>query len=80
MTIWILIIEDRHIEPDARPYSRMDLAIEAARQWASDLPNVTDVELDEDMIRDGWVYCLEYGTEGDSVRVVERELDGPLPT
>jgi hypothetical protein len=27
------------------------------------------------MITDGWVLLLEWGTEGDGVRVVRREMD-----
>jgi hypothetical protein len=77
MTVWIVIIEDRHADVDALPYSNMPAAIAAAREWARGL-DVVEETLTEEMAQDGWVLCLEYGLEGDSVRVVERELDGPL--
>lgn len=77
-TIWIVITEDRHIDVDARPYSTMPAALSAAREWTSDQRNVVETELTDAMARDGWVFYQEYGTEGDCVRVVERELDGPL--
>jgi hypothetical protein len=78
MTIWIVIIEDRHIDVDARPFSHLPLAVAAAGEWASDQRDVAEQEITDSMAADGWVFFLEYGTEGDCVRVVERELDGPL--
>lgn len=78
MTIWIVIIEDRHIDVDVRPFTSMPAAAGAAHEWVSDQRDVTELEITEGMAADGWVLYLEYGTEGDGVRVVERELDGPL--
>jgi hypothetical protein len=78
MTIWITVIEDRHIDVDVRPFSDMPAAIAYARDWTSDERDVSEMELTDAMARDGWVFYAEYGTEGDCVRVVERELDGPL--
>jgi hypothetical protein len=76
--VWIVIIEDRHQDVDALPFSTMPGAMSYARSWTLGVPDVEELELTEDMARDGWILCLEYGTEVDHVRVVERELDGPL--
>lgn len=77
MTIWIVIIEDRHADVDVLPFSSMPTAVQRARHEVPDARDVEEIELTEGMARDGWVLCLEYGLEGDSVRVVEREIDAP---
>jgi hypothetical protein len=74
--LYIVIMKDRRSDTDAYPYSSEEAAVEAARN-AVDLTDVNweDSELTEGMIRSGWVFYLPYGPEGDSVRVVKRELD-----
>jgi hypothetical protein len=77
-TIWIVVIEDRHADVDVLPFSTMPAAIEQARREVRDARDMEEIELTDSMAADGWVLLIEYGLEGDSVRVVERELDGPV--
>jgi hypothetical protein len=77
-TIWITIIEDRHADVDVLPFSTMPAAIERAMREVRDVRDMEEIELTDSMAADGWVLLIEYGLEGDSVRVVERELDGPV--
>ena len=79
MTIWIVITEDRHADVDAAPYTAMPQALAAARDWAGDVC-VTDEEITEKQAADGCVLSLSIGgtDDKDYVRVVERELNGPL--
>ena len=71
--IWNVIVEDRHADVDALPFSSEEQAAGYARSRVddTDLPG----ELNDAMRKDGWVLYLPYGTEGDCVRVVKRTLD-----
>lgn len=78
--VWIVLIKDRHADVDALPFSTEDGAVAAARGWVAKLPldpeDVRESELTPYMRSDGWVLYLPYGPEGDSVRVVKRQMDG----
>lgn len=80
MTVWITVIKDHHSDVDALPFTSMPAAFACARDWVRDARDVVDVELNEWMVKDGCVLWLGYGSEGDYARVVERELDGPIPS
>jgi hypothetical protein len=89
MDTWIVLIEDRHDDVDALPFSTEEAAIEAARGQAGDMSlpeGVTpdqvehvpgEQELTPAMRADGWVLCLVYSIEGDRVRVIKRTMDVP---
>jgi hypothetical protein len=78
--IWIVLIQDRHTDVDARPFSTEEAAVAAA--WKAARANswhpgdVAEEELNDAMIRGGWVLLLVYGTEGDRVRVMRRQVHG----
>jgi hypothetical protein len=74
MTIYIVILQERHIDVDALPFS----TAEAANAYACELAEFYargpgDIE--------GWgsgeLYHAGWGPEGDCVGVVKRELDAP---
>lgn len=79
--IYIVVTEDRHYSTDARPFAGKDAAIAYAEQEVTDnarhpgLIRDEDRELNEAMIADGWLWYCNYGFEGDSVRVIEREME-----
>lgn len=80
MDIYIVLTEDRHADADARPFTTKEGAVKAAESEVASLIRHPD-DLDEDarelndaMARDGWVWYCRYGVEGDSVRVLRREL------
>lgn len=80
--IWIVIVADRHADADALPYSTEESAIAKAHAMAAgNARSHTEVQWDtalsDSMRRDGWVLYLPYGPEGDSIRVVRREVDAP---
>ncbi len=79
--IWIVIVQDRHTDTDALPYTTEEAAVAKARaiarEYAWHPEDAKDGTLNAEMRRDGWVLWLPYGTEGDSVRVVRREMDAP---
>lgn len=78
--IWIVIVEDRHADVDALPFSTEAAAAEAARKEMRDMvahpEHIQEVALTPEMREDGWVLCLAYAVERDSVRVVKRTMDG----
>lgn len=80
--IWIVLIEDRHADVEAMPFSSEKRAVEAAReQVLKNARHPDDIDWDVPMTTaaraDGWVFLAEYGTETESerVRVVRRALD-----
>lgn len=74
--VWIVLIEDRHADVEARPYSTEDAALAAAREAVDGARDVDcDAQLTTASRRDGWVLYLPYGSEGDCVRVVKRQMD-----
>ena len=74
MEVWIVLIEDRHADVEALPFSTEEAAFAEARDSVPD--DAEEGELNDAMRRDGWVLYLPYGTEGDCVRVVKRTLGG----
>jgi hypothetical protein len=74
MDTWIVLIEDRHADAEALPFSSEGRAVEAARGAAPD--DAEPETLTDGMRKDGWVFYLPYGSEGDCVRVVKRTMDG----
>jgi hypothetical protein len=71
---WIVLVEDRHSDVDALPFSTEEAAVAKARSWVP--PEYAEAAaLTPRMREDGWVLCLRYGTEGDRVRVVKRAMD-----
>jgi hypothetical protein len=75
--IWIVLIQDRHADVEALPFTSEAAALAQARDSVPD--DATGGEdLNDAMRRDGWVLYLPYGTEGDRVRVVRRTMDATI--
>lgn len=70
--IWIVLVEDRHADVDALPFTTEEAAIAAARAEAP--ADAEEQELTPAMRADRWVLDLLYGAEGDCVRVIRRTL------
>ena len=81
MKIYIVIWKDRHADTEVYPFSNPEEAIAFAKEKVEencDYPEDLDEELSAPMIADGWIYYGCYSCEGDSIRVVTRELDGEV--
>ena len=73
--IWIVITEDRHADVEVTPFTDEAAAIAFAESEVPEDDEGSEREdLTDGMRRDGWVWYRGYGTEGDCVRVVRREL------
>ena len=78
--VWVVLLEDRHADVEALPFSTKELAVGAALglagEFRADPGDVKqDAELTPSMRADGWVLYAPYGSEGDCVRVVKRVMD-----
>ena len=71
--IYIVITEDRHSDVEVQPFTDETAAIAHAEDEAAGTED-QDRELTDAMRADGWLWYCGYGTEGDCVRVVRREL------
>ena len=82
--VYVVIIEDRHSDTDAEVFTSQEIAILRAGQlvgsYTRDPVEPEDIEygLTASMVRDGWVWYCRYSCEGESVRVLRREIDKPL--
>jgi hypothetical protein len=74
MQIFVVIVEDRHIDVDVEVYSDRAVAIARARAVAE--ANAVELEdIEEDDNCTPYEYYADYSTEGDCVRVVAKILD-----
>jgi hypothetical protein len=79
--VWIVLVEDRHHDVDAQPFSKVELAARYAHDQVQALaahPDSVDwdAEITSRAAGDGVVYLVTYGTEGDCVSVIKRTMDG----
>lgn len=75
--IFIVITEDRHSDVEVTPFAHeLDATDFAGREVAlcARHPEMIQHELNDAMVNDGWLWYCRYSAEGDSVRVVRREL------
>lgn len=66
---YVVMIADRHTDPEPVLFAEQDAAIDYARQVAHD--RLANGEVEEEDVP-GWLYCASWSSEGDSVWVVER--------
>lgn len=77
--LFIVILEDRHTDTDAEPFTDEKKAIAWARKQANEYArDGVDETLTDSMRESGWVYHGCYSEDGDNVRVVRKTLDGAL--
>jgi hypothetical protein len=73
--VYVAMVCDRHSDPEATVFTDQEQAIAWARETAREL-NRNPGDYKEETI-EGWLFCAEYSSEGDSVWVLERGLFGP---
>lgn len=80
--VYVMITEDRHADVDVAVFTDPDMAVAKARAEVQEYlrrPEDLDETLNAAMTADGWIYYGRYSVEGDSIRVVKREVRGPSP-
>ena len=76
MSIYIVIVEDRHTDAQVRPFSTAAKAIaEAVKIGKAGARSPRDYQERPDLADDEWLFFAQYSGEGDCVRVVKAELD-----
>ena len=77
--IYIVIIEDKHIDTLVFPYSSAEKAIACARAFVKLMSTKSGVYEEHDYGKDnGWLYFGQYTDEGDNAHVVTSEMDGDI--
>ena len=77
--VYVVLINDRHCDDDveifANPVDAIDYAEKEVREGAGKYPEDIEIhELTAGMLADGWVFYGVYSCEGDSVRVMKRQV------
>ena len=72
MTVYVILLEDRHIDPVVEVWADKDAAIERARSMAQEACRFPD-DYGEEQIAD-WIFYARYSCENDRVRVTEHEI------
>lgn len=70
MDLYVVIVDDRHADPEPYLFSTEEAAMSYARQTAQDW-------LVEAETPDGWLYYATHRSEGDSVWVLAKAVDDP---
>jgi len=78
MQVYVVIADDRHADPEPEVFTDPGKAIAYAREQAVERAHEHDT-IDDSDTPDGWLYHAVYCVEGDSVWVVEKELNGSAP-
>lgn len=76
MKIYIVIIEDRHSDTEAKPFLTAVAAISYAERKAREYCRYEydyKESLNDAMRKDRWLWHATYSCEGDNVRVIERD-------
>lgn len=76
MDIYIVILEDRHIDSQVYPFIDPDEAVKFARNLAKENCRFQEDYEEHDYGKDdGWLFFANTSCESDSVRVVTAELN-----
>lgn len=70
--VYVLIINDRHTDPEVQVFTTPDAAVAEAAREAEERDWVTDGLLSE--LPEGWLFAANHPTESDTLQVVTSEL------
>jgi hypothetical protein len=76
--LYVVMVHDRHLDPEARIYTSADEAITVARGLAHDMGLVDsgDEDFNDDgLAQAGWLYYANHPRESDIVWVVEKGIN-----
>ena len=75
--IYIVVLNDRHIDTQVTPFASAEAAISDAKRQASDLCRYPeDYHEEPELCTESWIFSATYSCEGDHVHVVKTELRG----
>lgn len=70
---YVIILEDRHTDTEVAILEDKEKSIEIARKIAKENCSFKEDYKEEEI--EGWIFYANYSCEGDSIRVIERELN-----
>lgn len=73
MRIYVVVVQDRHVDVDMKLFVARDAAIAFARATAKDNCRHAEDYLETNV--EGWLFYARYSCEGDCVIVITRELE-----
>ena len=85
MRLWVVILEDRHIDVMVEIWLDGEAAVERAKALAREYDQHNELKEDEsdgltrNMVKSGWVYHATTGDDGAKVRVQVQNTKGPWP-
>lgn len=82
MDVYVVIEEDRHCDVEVTVFgSEIDAVEYAGTQLEGILMDGDEIKvlLTDSWLKDGCVWNIGYGNEGDGIRVMKRELQGRRP-
>ena len=74
--IYIVVVEDRHIDTAIFPYSSLELALEQYDEYIDGLEQEDPEDVGADM--NYYLRYFQYNQEGDSIYIIKKELDKTL--
>lgn len=78
MKVYVVLIEDRHCDPEVHVFRKRKDAVDEAKallaDYARHVGDVRVTKLNADMRSAGWVYRAQYSCEGDRITVIETVL------
>ena len=80
--LFVVIIKDRHADVDAEAFDNPEDAIAYAKRMVNMMcrhKEDIEEELNEAMIRGGWIYYCRYSCESDCVYAMKKVLNPELP-
>ncbi len=79
MKLYLVILEDRHVDVLVYPYLDKDKAIARAKELACEMAAHHPEYPHQEEEISGWLYYAQYGSESDCVRVIEAEAQDAPP-
>ncbi len=78
MIVYVVMIKDRHFDPEAHIFSTKDKALGYAKSYIKEQSrDEKDIEyMNEDGLNEtGWLFYAEYSCEGDAIWILPSTID-----
>ena len=74
MKVYVVVVLDRHYDPDVKLFTNLEQALAVAQDSALEINEHYASYLEQEDV-EGWLFYANCSEEGDYVFVVEKELD-----
>lgn len=73
MIVYIVVVEDRHIDTAIFPYSSLERALEEYESYIDGLDQYDPADVGADM--NYYIRHFQYNCEGDCIYIIKKEID-----